>query len=193
MYMVISISCLFICLFICWFKGQDQVPGFIGCIDHMIKCTRLLHGFCVLCVKLWGAFPSLLSPNLFPTCLLPIPESISASMPAELSSDGVGNGGSKLSPKTQVGTQLTCKLLWAVERVREVPFKLVYKWDVANMDIQLEGEEKYMYGCETTPLPNNVHVYTCTHNLACMDIQLLYLLPCINIHKISIYGATCTF
>jgi len=84
-------------------------------------------------------------------CLLSIPESISASMPAELSSDGVGNGGGKLSPEAQVGTQLTCKLLWTVERVGEVPFKLVYKRDVANMDVQLGGEERYP--CEITLLP----------------------------------------
>ncbi len=56
-------------------------------------------------------------------------------MPAELASDGIRNGGDKLSPQAEVGTQLSGKLLRAVERVGQVPLELVYQGDVANVDV----------------------------------------------------------
>lgn len=59
-------------------------------------------------------------------------------MPAELPSDGVGNGGDKLSSQAKVSAQLSGKLLWAVERVGQVPLELVHQGDVTNMDVELE-------------------------------------------------------
>ena len=56
-------------------------------------------------------------------------------MPAELSSNGVGNGRGKLPAETKVGTQLQGKLLRAVEGVGEVPLKLVHQGHGAHVDI----------------------------------------------------------
>lgn len=66
-----------------------------------------------------------------------VPEGIGACMPTELPTNRVGNGSDKFSSQTEVGTQLSGKLLWAVERVGEVPFKLVIEGNVAHVDIQL--------------------------------------------------------
>ena len=63
-------------------------------------------------------------------------------MPAELSSNGVGNGGCKFSSQAQVGTQLQGKLLWAVEGIGEVPLKLVHQGHGAHMDVQLTRGRK---------------------------------------------------
>ena len=58
-------------------------------------------------------------------------------MPAELTSDGVSDGGGKLSTQTQVCTQLPGKHLRAVQRVGQVPLKLIHQRNVPHMDIQL--------------------------------------------------------
>ena len=56
-------------------------------------------------------------------------------MPAKLSTYGVGDGGDKLPTQTKVSTQLSGKLLRTIERVGEVPLKLVIEGNVANMDV----------------------------------------------------------
>ena len=64
-------------------------------------------------------------------------------MPAQLSSDGVGDGGRKLPSQAKVSTQLLGKQLWTVERVGEIPLKLVHQGDVSNVNIQLKPEIQY--------------------------------------------------
>ena len=56
-----------------------------------------------------------------------VPEGVGPGVPAELAPDGVGYGGGKLPTQAQVRTQLPGKLLGAVERVGQVPLKLVHQ------------------------------------------------------------------
>ena len=63
-------------------------------------------------------------------------------MPAELASDGVGDGGGKLSPQAEVHAELAGKGLGAVERVGQVPLKLVHQGDVAHVNVELEEGER---------------------------------------------------
>lgn len=65
------------------------------------------------------------------------PECIGAGMPAQLSTDGVGNGCSKLPSKSKISTELPGKELRAVERIGEIPLKLVNQWNIPNVDVQL--------------------------------------------------------
>ena len=65
------------------------------------------------------------------------PEGVGLGVPGELSTDGVGNGGDKLSTKPEVCTQESRKLLGTVARVGDVPFKLVHQRNVPHMYVEL--------------------------------------------------------
>lgn len=56
-------------------------------------------------------------------------------MPAELASNGVSNGSHKLPSQTKVSTQLSTEVLRAIERIGQIPLKLVHQGDISNMDV----------------------------------------------------------
>ena len=65
------------------------------------------------------------------------PEGVGLGVPGELSTDGVGNGGDELSTKTEICTQESSKLLGAVSRIGDVPFKLVHQRNVPHVYVEL--------------------------------------------------------
>lgn len=71
-----------------------------------------------------------------------LPKGICAGMPAELASNGISNGRHKLSSQTKVSTQLSTEVLGAVERIGQIPLKLVHQGDISDMDVQLQNESR---------------------------------------------------
>lgn len=64
-----------------------------------------------------------------------LPEGVGPLMPAELTTNAVGNGGDKLSAQTQLGAQLQRKRLGGVLPLWHVPLKLIHQRDVPHMDV----------------------------------------------------------
>lgn len=63
-------------------------------------------------------------------------------MPAQLTTDAVGDGGDKLTAQAELRAELQGKLLWRVLPLRHIPLKLVHERDVANVDVQLERRNR---------------------------------------------------
>jgi len=59
-------------------------------------------------------------------------------MPAKLSSDTVCYCSYKLTTKTKIRAQPKSKLFWIILRLWDIPFKLIDKRDVTNMDVKLK-------------------------------------------------------
>lgn len=67
-----------------------------------------------------------------------VPEGVRPLVPAQLTSDAVGDGGDELPAQAELGAKLQGKLLRRVLPFWHVPLKLVHQRDVPHVDVQLE-------------------------------------------------------
>lgn len=63
------------------------------------------------------------------------PEGVRPLVPAELSTDAVGDGGDELSSEAQLRAELQSKRFWWVLLLWHVPFELVHQRDVPHMNV----------------------------------------------------------
>ena len=57
-----------------------------------------------------------------------------------MSSDTVDDGCYELSAEAEVSAQLLGEFFWLIPLVRQIPLELVYKGDVAHVDVQLNDD-----------------------------------------------------
>lgn len=67
-----------------------------------------------------------------------VPEGVCPLVPAQLTTDAVGDGGDKLPTQAELGAQLQSELLRRVLPLGHIPLELVHKRNVPNMDVQLK-------------------------------------------------------
>lgn len=59
-------------------------------------------------------------------------------VPRKLAADAVCNGSDELSTKSQVSTEVECKLFGVIVALGDVPLELIDQGDVTDMDVQLD-------------------------------------------------------